>query len=54
MRPDEFRHALSLFPAPLHAHALPLDRCAFHAACPPCQRIGDVVTLALAACCICT
>ena len=49
MRPDEFRHALSLLPAPLRAHALPLGRCAFHTACPQCQRVGDAVTLALTA-----
>ncbi|MCZ7429516.1 hypothetical protein O7607_27530 [Micromonospora sp. WMMA1949] len=49
MRPDEFRHALSLLPAPLHTHALLLGRCAFHTACPACQRVGDAVTLALTA-----
>lgn len=49
MRPDEFRHALSLLPAPLHERALPLHQCVFHTACPPCRRVGDAVTLALAA-----
>ena len=49
MRPDEFRHALSLLPAPLHERALPLVRCVFHTACPACQRVGDAVTLALTA-----
>ncbi|MFG1744171.1 hypothetical protein ACGFJ4_08370 [Micromonospora chalcea] len=49
MRPDEFRHALSLLPAALHERALPLRRCVVHIACPPCRRVGDAVTLALAA-----
>ncbi len=49
MRPDEFRHALSLLPAALHERALPLHRCVVHTACPPCRRVGDAVTLALAA-----
>ncbi len=49
MRPDEFRHALSLLPAPLHERALPLRRCILHTACPPCLRVGDSVTLALTA-----
>ncbi|MEU8072336.1 MULTISPECIES: RNase H family protein [unclassified Micromonospora] len=49
MRPDEFRHALSLLPAPLYARALPLRRYVFRTTCPQCQRIGDAVTLALTA-----
>ncbi|MEV4522461.1 hypothetical protein [Micromonospora tulbaghiae] len=49
MRPDEFRHALSLLPAPLYDRALPLRRYVFRTTCPQCQRIGDAVTLALTA-----
>ncbi|WBC08378.1 hypothetical protein [Micromonospora sp. WMMA1947] len=49
MRPDEFRHALNLLPAALHARALPLRGYVLGADCADCLRIGDAVTLALTA-----
>ncbi|MFI2712233.1 hypothetical protein ACH495_19120 [Micromonospora sp. NPDC018662] len=49
MRPDEFRQALDLLPAALHARVLPLRRHVPRAGCPTCQRIDDAVALALAA-----
>ncbi|MEV0002644.1 hypothetical protein AB0H28_10200 [Micromonospora sp. NPDC050980] len=49
MRPDEFRQALDLFPATLHARVLPLRRHVFRTGCARCRSIGDTVTLALTA-----
>ncbi|MFE9691917.1 ribonuclease HI [Micromonospora sp. NPDC005806] len=49
MRPDEVLRAMSLVPAPLYVHALPLRRYVRPTTCADCQRIGDAVTLALTA-----
>lgn len=49
MRPDRFRHALDLLPAPLHDRAAALRTYVKPRRCEACTAVGDAVRLALTA-----